>query len=82
MMFIMKNFNDQNLGLILRGRTSVIKLKNFNGNASIILLILKVDFEKWTFQMENVMFVKNWVVRKISNTCFINAVKRTALYQA
>ena len=58
----------------LKGWTSVIKLKNSNGNASITLFILKVDFEKWTYPMENVIFVKNQIFKKISNTCFLNAV--------
>jgi hypothetical protein len=42
----MKNFTGQQFGLILKGWTSVIKLKNSNGNASITLFILKVDLEK------------------------------------
>jgi hypothetical protein len=44
--FIMKNFTGNKFGLILKGWTSVIKLKNSNGNASITLFILKVDLEK------------------------------------
>jgi hypothetical protein len=44
--FIMKNFTGQKFGLILKDWTSVIKLKNSNGNASITLFILKVDLEK------------------------------------
>ena len=36
-------------GLILKGWTSVIKLKNSKGNASITLFILKVDFENLTY---------------------------------
>jgi hypothetical protein len=44
--FIMKNFIGQKFGLILKDWTSVIKLKNSNGNASITLFILKVDLEK------------------------------------
>jgi hypothetical protein len=42
----MKNFTGKKFGLILKGWTSVIKLKNSNGNASITLFILKVDLEK------------------------------------
>jgi hypothetical protein len=34
--------------------------------------MLKVDFEKLTFQMEDVIFVKKSGVKKISNTCFFN----------
>jgi hypothetical protein len=44
--FIMKNFSGHKFGLILKGWTSVIKLENSNGNASITLFILKVDLEK------------------------------------
>ena len=44
--FIMKNFTGQKFGLILKDWTSVIKLKNSNGNASITLFMLKVDLEK------------------------------------
>jgi hypothetical protein len=44
--FIMKNFTGQKFGLILKDWTSVIKLKNSNGNASITLFILKLDLEK------------------------------------
>ena len=32
-----EEFTGQKFGLILKGWTSVIKLKNFNGNASITL---------------------------------------------
>jgi hypothetical protein len=39
----MKNFTGQKFGLILKGWTSVIELKNFNGIASITLFIPKVD---------------------------------------
>jgi hypothetical protein len=39
----MKNFTGQKFGLFLKGWTSVIKLKNCNGNASFML---KVDLEK------------------------------------
>jgi hypothetical protein len=42
----MKNFTGQKFGIILEDWTSVIKSKNSNGNASITLFILKVDFEK------------------------------------
>jgi hypothetical protein len=40
------NFPGQKFGLILKDWTSVIKLKNFNGNATITLFIRKVDLEK------------------------------------
>ena len=70
----MKNFSGHKFGLILKGWTSVIKLENSNGNASITLFILKVDLEKWTYPMENVIFVKNQIFKMISNTCFLNAV--------
>jgi hypothetical protein len=43
---MMTNFTGQKFGLILKDWTSVIKLKNSNGNASITLSILKVDLEK------------------------------------
>jgi hypothetical protein len=45
-MFIMKNFTGQTFGIILKDWTSVIKLKNSNGNAPITLFTLKVDLEK------------------------------------
>ena len=45
----MKNCTGHKCGLILKGWTSVIKLKNSNGNASITLFILKVDFENLTY---------------------------------
>ena len=44
--FIMKNFTGQKYGLFLKGWTSVIKLRNCNGNVSITLFMLKVDLEK------------------------------------
>ena len=44
--FMMKNFTDQKFGLILKDWTSVIKLKNSNGNATITLFTPKVDLEK------------------------------------
>ena len=72
--FIMKNFIGQIFGLISKGRTSVTQLKNSNGNASITLFMLKVDFEHLTYPMENIIFVKNQIVKKISNTSFLNAV--------
>jgi hypothetical protein len=44
--------------------------------------MLKVDFEKWTYPMENAIFVKNQIFKKISNICFfLNAVQQTASYQ-
>jgi hypothetical protein len=42
----MKNFTGQKFGLILKDWTSVIKLKNFNGNAHITLFTPEVDIEK------------------------------------
>ena len=42
----MKNFTGQEIRLILKDWTSVIKLKNSNGNASITLFTPKVDLEK------------------------------------
>jgi hypothetical protein len=42
----MKNFTGQKFGLIFKGWTSIIKLKNSNGNASIALFIPKVDLVK------------------------------------
>jgi hypothetical protein len=42
----MKNFTGQKFGLLLKGWTSIIKLRNCNGNASITLFMLKVDLEK------------------------------------
>ena len=45
-MFIMKNFTGQKFGIILKDWTSVIKLKNSNGNAPMTLFIPKVDLEK------------------------------------
>jgi hypothetical protein len=45
-MFIMKNFAGQKFGLILKDWTSVIKLKNCNGNAPITLFTPKVDLKK------------------------------------
>jgi hypothetical protein len=43
----MKNFTGQKFGIILKDWTSVIKLKNSNGNATIITLFTpKVDLEK------------------------------------
>ena len=44
--FIMKNFTGQKFGLILKDWTSVIKLKNSNGNATITLFTPRVDLEK------------------------------------
>jgi hypothetical protein len=35
--FLMKNFTGQKFGIILKDWTSVIKLKNSNGNATITL---------------------------------------------
>jgi hypothetical protein len=70
----MKNFTGQIFGLISKGWTSVIRLKNSNGNASITLFMLKVDFEHLPYPMENIIFVKNQIVKKISNTSFLNAV--------
>ena len=43
---IMKNFTGQKFGIILKDWTSVIKLKNSNGNATITLFTPKVDLEK------------------------------------
>jgi hypothetical protein len=40
----MKNFTGQKFGIILKDWTSVIKLKNSNGNATITLFTPKVDF--------------------------------------
>jgi hypothetical protein len=45
-MFIMKNFTGQKFEIILKDWTSVIKLKNSNGNATITLFTPKVDLEK------------------------------------
>jgi hypothetical protein len=42
----MKNFSGQKLGIILKDWTSVIKLKNSNGNEPITLFTPKVDLEK------------------------------------
>ena len=42
----MKNFTGQTFGLILKDWTSVIKLKNSNGNAPMTLFTPKVDLEK------------------------------------
>ena len=70
---IMKNFIGQHFGLILKCWKSAIKLKNSNGNASITLFILNVDFENLTYPMENVIFVKNQIFKEISNTSFLNA---------
>jgi hypothetical protein len=43
----MKNFSGQKFGIILKDWTSVIQLKNSNGNAATITLFTpKVDLEK------------------------------------
>jgi hypothetical protein len=41
----MKNFTGQKFGLILKDWTSVIKLKNSNGNAPITLFTPHLDIE-------------------------------------
>jgi hypothetical protein len=53
----MKNFTGQKFGIILKDWTSVIKLKNSNGNAPITLFTPKVDLEKGTYPM-------NWPLAK------------------
>jgi hypothetical protein len=40
------NFTGQKFEIILKDWTSVIKLKNFNGNATITLFTPKIDLEK------------------------------------
>ena len=79
-MCIMKNFTGQKFGIILKDWISVIKLKNSNGNAPITLFTPTVDLEKWTYPMEDVIFVINRTF-KISNICFLNALYQTDLYQ-
>ena len=71
-MFIMRNLNftGQKFGLILKDWTSVIKLKNFNGNATITLFIPKVDLEKWIHPMEDVTFVKNRIFKDLQHLLF------------
>ena len=80
-MFIMKNFTGQKFGIILKDWTSVIQLKNSNGNAPIALFTPKVDLERWTYPIEDVTFVKNRTFKKISNICFLNALYLTDSYQ-
>jgi hypothetical protein len=41
-----QNITGQKFGIILKDWTSVIKLKNSNGNATITLFTPKVDLEK------------------------------------
>ena len=72
--FYNEEFHWTIFGLISKGWRSVIQLNNSNGNASITLFMLKVDFEHLPYPMENIIFVKNQIVKKISNTSFLNAV--------
>ena len=55
-MFIMKNFTGQKFGIILKDWTSVIKLKNSNGNATITLFTPKVDVSHSYKSLLNLIF--------------------------
>jgi hypothetical protein len=71
----MKNFTGQKFEIFLKDWTSVIKLKNSNGNAPITLFTPKVDLEKSvpTFKVfiKIVMFDMNRLdIMHLRNKCW------------